>query len=107
MPDSITVQDLSANPAPNLADRVRRAALDHDGRPALRWRDGVVVPDDDPDELNIPDVAPGTDPGQIVVAGPNLSPVTGRPVGAARTPTAGGAPPTPTVTCSWSTGSAS
>ncbi|MGI5524117.1 AMP-binding protein [Micromonospora sp. CA-259024] len=36
------------------------------------WRDGLVVPDDDPEELDISDVAPGTDPGQIVVAGPNL-----------------------------------
>ncbi|MET8360860.1 AMP-binding protein [Micromonospora sp. NPDC005171] len=36
------------------------------------WRDGLAVPDDDPDELDISDVAPGTDPGQIVVFGPNL-----------------------------------
>ncbi|MFI6784297.1 AMP-binding protein [Micromonospora sp. NPDC050276] len=36
------------------------------------WRDGLAVPDDDPDELDISDVAPGTDPGQIVVRGPNL-----------------------------------
>ncbi|WP_410814441.1 AMP-binding protein [Micromonospora sp. 067-2] len=36
------------------------------------WRDGVAVGDDDPDELDISDVAPGTDPGQIVVSGPNL-----------------------------------
>ncbi|MGQ5259481.1 AMP-binding protein [Micromonospora sp. ZYX-F-536] len=36
------------------------------------WRDGLAVPDDDPDELDISDVAPGTDPGQIVVCGPNL-----------------------------------
>ncbi|MDG4761815.1 AMP-binding protein [Micromonospora sp. WMMD710] len=36
------------------------------------WRDGLTVPDDDPDELDISDIAPGTDPGQIVVAGPNL-----------------------------------
>ncbi|WP_422737079.1 AMP-binding protein [Micromonospora sp. WMMD729] len=36
------------------------------------WRDGQTVPDDDPDELDISDVAPGTDPGQIVVRGPNL-----------------------------------
>ncbi|MEU1585722.1 AMP-binding protein [Micromonospora sp. NPDC005710] len=36
------------------------------------WRDGLAVPDDDPDELDISDVAPGTDPGQIVVSGPNL-----------------------------------
>lgn len=36
------------------------------------WRDGLAIPDDDPDELDISDVAPGTDPGQIVVSGPNL-----------------------------------
>ncbi len=36
------------------------------------WRDGLAVPDDDSDELDISDVAPGTDPGQIVVCGPNL-----------------------------------
>ncbi|WP_444949005.1 AMP-binding protein [Micromonospora ureilytica] len=37
------------------------------------WRDGLAVTDDDdPDELDISDVAPGTDPGQIVVSGPNL-----------------------------------
>jgi acyl-CoA synthetase (AMP-forming)/AMP-acid ligase II len=36
------------------------------------WRDGQAVPDDDTDELDISDVGPGTDPGQIVVRGPNL-----------------------------------
>ncbi|MCO1598847.1 AMP-binding protein [Micromonospora sp. RHAY321] len=36
------------------------------------WRDGLAVPEDDPDELDISDVAPGTDPGQVVVCGPNL-----------------------------------
>ncbi|MDG4784038.1 AMP-binding protein [Micromonospora sp. WMMD961] len=36
------------------------------------WRDGLAVPDDDPDELDISDMTPGTDPGQIVVCGPNL-----------------------------------
>ncbi|WP_088991367.1 AMP-binding protein [Micromonospora chokoriensis] len=36
------------------------------------WRDGVAVPDDDPDELDISEMTPGTDPGQIVVRGPNL-----------------------------------
>ncbi|MET8527756.1 AMP-binding protein [Micromonospora sp. NPDC005172] len=36
------------------------------------WRDGQAVPDDDADEMDISDVAPGTDPGQIVVRGPNL-----------------------------------
>jgi long-chain acyl-CoA synthetase len=37
------------------------------------WRDGVPVADDDPSEmdLNVEDVA-GTDPGEIVVRGPNL-----------------------------------
>ncbi|MGV9215959.1 AMP-binding protein [Micromonospora sp. RB23] len=36
------------------------------------WRDGQAVPDDDTDEMDISDAAPGTDPGQIVVRGPNL-----------------------------------
>lgn len=49
---------------------VRLRLVDPDG--ADLWRDGVAVPDDDPDELDISDVTPGTDPGQIVVAGPNL-----------------------------------
>ncbi|MEV4384425.1 AMP-binding protein [Micromonospora sp. NPDC049580] len=43
MPDSTTVQDFSADPAPNLADRVHRAALDHGDRPALYWREGRVT----------------------------------------------------------------
>ncbi|MEK8109189.1 AMP-binding protein [Micromonospora sp. M12] len=89
---------------------VRLRLVDPDG--ADLWRDGVAVPDDDPDELDISDVAPGTDPGRSWWPGPISSPVTGRTVGAARTPTAGGAPVTSptrtrTVTCSWSTGSAS
>ncbi|MGW4499358.1 AMP-binding protein [Micromonospora sp. NPDC004336] len=36
------------------------------------WRDGVPEPDDDADELDLSDLAPGTDPGQIVVRGANL-----------------------------------
>ncbi|MCM0675523.1 AMP-binding protein [Micromonospora phytophila] len=36
------------------------------------WRDGVAEADDDADELDLSDVAPGTDPGQIVVRGANL-----------------------------------
>ncbi|MER7459540.1 AMP-binding protein [Micromonospora sp. NPDC126480] len=36
------------------------------------WRDGAAVPEDDADELDVSDVAPGTDPGQIVVRGANL-----------------------------------
>ncbi|MGK5674703.1 AMP-binding protein [Micromonospora sp. URMC 106] len=36
------------------------------------WRDGVAEPDDDADELDLADLAPGTDPGQIVVRGANL-----------------------------------
>ncbi|MFD6753379.1 AMP-binding protein [Micromonospora gifhornensis] len=36
------------------------------------WRDGVATPEDDPDELDLSDPAGGTDPGQIVVRGPNL-----------------------------------
>ncbi|MEU6074535.1 AMP-binding protein [Micromonospora sp. NPDC047074] len=36
------------------------------------WRDGVAEPDDDADELDVSDVTPGTDPGQVVVRGANL-----------------------------------
>lgn len=36
------------------------------------WRDGVAEPDEDDDELDLADPAPGTDPGQIVVRGANL-----------------------------------
>ncbi|MEV5763851.1 AMP-binding protein [Micromonospora sp. NPDC052213] len=36
------------------------------------WRDGVAEPDEDADELDLSDAAPGTDPGQIVVRGANL-----------------------------------
>ncbi|WP_199562053.1 AMP-binding protein [Micromonospora deserti] len=36
------------------------------------WGDGAAAPDDDPDELDLSDAAPGTDPGQIVVRGANL-----------------------------------
>ncbi|MEU4771322.1 AMP-binding protein [Micromonospora sp. NPDC023644] len=38
------------------------------------WRDGVAEPDDDSDadELDLSDVTPGTDPGQVVVRGANV-----------------------------------
>ncbi|WP_245712712.1 AMP-binding protein [Micromonospora nigra] len=36
------------------------------------WRDGVQVPDDDADELELSDPTSGTDPGQVVVRGANL-----------------------------------
>ncbi|RKN17238.1 AMP-dependent synthetase [Micromonospora musae] len=36
------------------------------------WHDGTAAPDDDPDGPDLSDAAPGTDPGQIVVRGPNL-----------------------------------
>ncbi|MFI7647435.1 AMP-binding protein [Micromonospora sp. NPDC049460] len=36
------------------------------------WRDGAAEPDEDADELDLSDAAPGTDPGQIVVRGANL-----------------------------------
>ncbi|WP_082377424.1 AMP-binding protein [Micromonospora sp. NRRL B-16802] len=49
---------------------VRLRLVDPDG--VDLWRDGEAVPDDDLDELDISDIAPGTDPGQIVVAGDNL-----------------------------------
>ncbi|MET7876652.1 AMP-binding protein [Micromonospora sp. DT68] len=49
---------------------VRLRLVDPDG--VDLWRDGEAVPDDDPDELDISDIAPGTDPGEIVVGGDNL-----------------------------------
>lgn len=36
------------------------------------WRDGVAEPEDDADELDLSDVTPGTDPGQVVVRGANV-----------------------------------
>lgn len=42
MPDSATVQDAADSPAPNLADRLRRAAADHGDRTALHWRDRTL-----------------------------------------------------------------
>ncbi|SCE83821.1 long-chain acyl-CoA synthetase [Micromonospora purpureochromogenes] len=39
MPDSATVQDATDSSAPDLADRLRRAAADHGDRPALHWRE--------------------------------------------------------------------
>lgn len=36
------------------------------------WRDGVRAPEDDADEMDLDVSSPGTDPGQIVVRGPNL-----------------------------------
>ncbi|MEU7930119.1 AMP-binding protein [Micromonospora echinofusca] len=36
------------------------------------WRDGVAEPEDDADELDLSDVMPGTDPGQVVVRGANV-----------------------------------
>ncbi|WP_245718612.1 AMP-binding protein [Micromonospora rhizosphaerae] len=36
------------------------------------WRDGAAAPEDDPDDLDLSDAAPGTDPGEIVVRGANL-----------------------------------
>ncbi|MBY8872966.1 AMP-binding protein [Micromonospora sp. PLK6-60] len=38
VPDSATVQDAADDRAPNLADRLRRAAADRGARPALSWR---------------------------------------------------------------------
>ncbi|MBM0228271.1 AMP-binding protein [Micromonospora sp. ATA51] len=43
MPDSATVQDAADSSAPNLADRLRRAALAHADRPALRWREQTLT----------------------------------------------------------------
>ncbi|RQW92240.1 AMP-dependent synthetase [Micromonospora globispora] len=43
VPDSATVQDAVDSSAPNLADRLRRAAVAHGDRPALRWRDHTLT----------------------------------------------------------------
>ncbi|SBT64131.1 long-chain acyl-CoA synthetase [Micromonospora sediminicola] len=43
MPDSATVQDAADSSAPNLADRLRRAATDRGDRVALHWRDRTVT----------------------------------------------------------------
>jgi long-chain acyl-CoA synthetase len=37
------VQDAADSSAPNLADRLRRAAVAHGDRPALHWRDGTLT----------------------------------------------------------------
>lgn len=80
VPDSITVQDSSANPAPNLADRVRRTALDRDDRAALHWRDQTLNWPDldaavDAVARGLSAAAPPTDPGgtppRVAIALPN------------------------------------
>ncbi|MGW3887304.1 AMP-binding protein [Micromonospora chokoriensis] len=80
VPDSITVQDASVNPAPNLADRVRRAALDRDDRAALHWRDKTLSWSDldaavDAAARGLSAAAPHTDPGgtppRVAIALPN------------------------------------
>ncbi|PTA42544.1 AMP-dependent synthetase [Micromonospora sp. RP3T] len=43
VPDSATVQDAADSTAPNLADRLRRAAADRGGRVALHWRDTTLT----------------------------------------------------------------
>ncbi len=43
MPDSATVQDAAHSSAPNLADRLRRAATDRGDRIALHWRDRTTT----------------------------------------------------------------
>lgn len=80
MPDSITVQDASGNPAPNLADRVRRAALDHADRPALHWRERTLSWSELDAEVDaaargLSAATPSTDPGgtppRVAIALPN------------------------------------
>ncbi|MGC4877219.1 AMP-binding protein [Micromonospora sp. DT43] len=80
MPDSTTVQDFSADPAPNLADRVRRAALDHGDRPALYWREGRVSWSELDAAVTaaahglaaaVPPTDPGGTPPRIAIALPN------------------------------------
>ncbi|MGR6322320.1 AMP-binding protein [Micromonospora soli] len=43
VPDSATVQDAADSSAPNLADRLRRAADTQGDRPALHWRDRTMT----------------------------------------------------------------
>lgn len=43
MPDSATVQDAADSSAPNLAHRLRQAAVAHADRPALHWRDRALT----------------------------------------------------------------
>ncbi|MEH1056204.1 AMP-binding protein [Micromonospora sp. CPCC 206171] len=43
VPDSATVQDATDSSAPDLADRLRRAAADHGDRPALHWREQTLT----------------------------------------------------------------
>ncbi|MCI4062906.1 AMP-binding protein [Micromonospora sp. R77] len=43
VPDSATVQDAVDSSAPNLADRLRRAAVAHGDRPALHWREQTLT----------------------------------------------------------------
>lgn len=80
VPDSITVQDASGNPAPNLADRVRRAALDHADRPALHWRERTLSWSELDAEVDAaarglsaatPSTDPGGTPSRVAIALPN------------------------------------
>jgi long-chain acyl-CoA synthetase len=80
VPDSTTVQDVPANPAPNLADRVHRAALDHADRPALHWREQTLSWSEldaavDAAARGLSAAAPPTDPGgtppRVAIALPN------------------------------------
>ncbi|MFI7303280.1 AMP-binding protein [Micromonospora aurantiaca] len=43
VPDSATVQDAAESSAPNLADRLRHAALERGDRAALHWRDRTLT----------------------------------------------------------------
>ncbi|PPA58194.1 AMP-binding protein [Micromonospora chalcea] len=43
VPDSATVQDAAESSAPNLADRLRRAATERGDRAALRWRERTLT----------------------------------------------------------------
>ena len=77
------------------------------------WRDGQAAPTTTRTTMRHLRRGAGHRPGaRSSCAAPTCSPATGRTVGTARTPTAGGPPatsptPTPTATSSWSTGSAS
>ncbi|WP_309244471.1 AMP-binding protein, partial [Micromonospora parastrephiae] len=74
------MQDAAEHPAPNLADRVHRAALDHGDRPALHWREHSITWSDldaavDAAAGGLTAVAPHTDPGdpppRVAIALPN------------------------------------
>nr|WP_030502877.1 AMP-binding protein [Micromonospora purpureochromogenes] len=69
VPDSATVQDAAESSAPNLADRVRRAATERGDRAALRWRERTLTWSELDDAVTataralLADAPPATGPG--------------------------------------------